>query len=159
MKMDKFQKMKIAGVVGLVLGFQGGAQAIPPGQKDADPGTVITRSLRYVLVPNTAVTVNNDVARFCVIRFNAEAVSTAGDEVGIGYVLDSASPSGCTNIGGPNELHAGPLAAANSATWIRAIPGGLHTIRVCYGVADLNGNGRGTAILQARSLTVECRTQ
>lgn len=145
-------------VVALTLGMLAtpAAQAIPPNQRDFNATTVrTTNSTTGVPVPGTFVTVNNDVPRTCVIQFSADAISTVNDLVLVGYTVDSASPAACTQTGGPGGF-AG--VGASTAVWVRAIPRGLHTIRACFGVGDLEGNG-GRATLLTRSLTVECRTQ
>lgn len=140
---------------------QPAAQAIPPGQKDFDANRVGTRALR-ALVPGTFVTVNNDVARNCVIEFSADALSSdivgsssERDFVLVGYTIDSTNPASCTNAGGPSGFNGW---GAGTAAWVRIIPRGLHTIRACYGVGDVDSDGGQASLLQ-RSLTAECRTQ
>jgi hypothetical protein len=135
--------------------------AIPPNQKDTDVDFVTTTSETFVLVPNTSVTVNNDVTRNCIIQFNAEAASSDNDGTMVAHKVDAAP---CTAVGGPVLFQSDTVSggAAHTATWVRHIGAGLNTIRVCYALEDgannQNSDG-GTAQLRRRSLTVECRTQ
>jgi hypothetical protein len=132
------------------------AHAIPSGQRDFDADTVSTDSTSLVLVPNTSVTVNNDLAHHCVIEFSAEVGVTVGGQSEVGYTIDSADPAACITQGGPSLLDT-PSVGTHTVRWVKAIGRGLHKIRVCYRWAgDVPG---GTTSLQARSLTVECRTQ
>lgn len=137
--------------------LQPAAQAIPPNQRDFDANTVRT-SLGGALVPGTFVTVNNDVARACVIQFSADATSSGSDLVRVGYTVDSLNRLACVTTGGPATLAGDGTSVGGTVTWVRTIPRGLHTIRACYGIADIDGGG-GQASLFDRSLTVECRTQ
>lgn len=133
------------------------AQAIPPNQKDSDATTVRT-TLPRSLVPGAFVTVNNDVARSCVIQFSSDAIASGDDFVRVGYIVDSTNRLACASAGGPGYLASDGSSVGGTVTWVRAIPRGLHTIRACYGIVDIDGGG-GQATLYDRSLTVECRTQ
>lgn len=146
----------------LWVGAQTLAHAIPPGQRDWDSDLVDTSSTSYVLVPNTKVTVNNDVLRHCVIEFSAEARSSINDAVAVGYTVDSIDPAACIYAGGPRQFHAShPYTVTHethTVVWVRPIGRGLHTIRACY-VAVEGGGDPTTVSLFRRSLTVGCRTQ
>jgi len=110
-------------------------------------------------VPGTFVTVNNDVARARVIQFSADALASGDDFVRVGYIVDSTNRLACASTGGPGYLASdGSSVGGGTVTWVRSIAGGLHTIKACYGIVDIDGGG-GQATLYDRSLTVECRTQ
>lgn len=147
-------------IAALMLGIvaASAARALPVNQRDFDINTVRTaKSTAGVLVPGTFVTVNNDVARICIIEFSAEATSTIDDGVLTGYTIDSTNPANCDSSGGPFLLQSGS-AGTHTAVWTKVIARGLHTIRACYGLLDADNDG-GVATLFRRSLTVECRTQ
>lgn len=132
------------------------AQAIPPNQRDFNANTVRTaNTTTRVLVPGTFVTVNNDVARNCVIQFSADAVSTVNDLVLVGYTVDSMSPAACTQAGGPGAFAGN---GAGTAVWVRPIPRGLHTIRACFGVGDLEGNGGQATLFTRASLSAKAKS-
>lgn len=152
-----FPRIESRTVAALVLGgcLLSAAQAIPLGQRDFDAPFVRTQSTSYVVVPTSTVVVNNVDARICVIQFSADAVSSAGDLVGVGYALDTTSAASCTAAGGPSAFTG---FGAGTAIWTRTIGAGLHRIRACFALFDLGENG-GQATLFNRALTVECATQ
>ncbi|MBA2410164.1 MAG: hypothetical protein H0V62_10470 [Gammaproteobacteria bacterium] len=119
------------------------AQAIPPNQKDYDLREVTT-SLGIAIVPGTFVTVNNDVARNCVIQLSAD-VRSRRDLVFVGYTVDSTNRLNCDATGGPVSISD----FGGTVVWVRPIPRGLHTIRACYGVADIDGDGVARVTLPA----------
>lgn len=143
------------------------AQAIPPNQFDVDEATIVSAtSLTQFELANLTVTVNNDVARHCVIQFSAEARNTqAGDGVGVGLAIDGGVRA-CSASFGPNLFHFAERGTpdaveTHTAVFVRRIPAGTHTIRACFRLLNLNPTPVEfqTADLLDRILTVECRTR
>ena len=148
----------VAPILGLY--FAPTAHAIPAAQEDCDSAGVSTTSNSFVLVPNTAVTVNNGtVSRLCTIQFSAEVYTSINAATDLRYTTDSTNPTSCEAIG-PEQfsLATGCCAVTRTAIGTRTLGPGSHTLRPCFNAVDLGGGGE-ESTFGRRCLIVQCQTQ
>jgi hypothetical protein len=166
MNMRLVKDIKAAGLATLMLGVcvPPAAQAIPAGQRDIDTGLVATSSRSFALVPNSSVTVDNgNTARSCIIQFSADArTAPAGDRIIVGFAIGAPTvgAGACLVLGNPAFFQVSSTGLLETATTVhvRDIGAGTRTIKACFALNNVTGNG-GNAVLESRSLTVECGTQ
>jgi hypothetical protein len=151
----------VAPILGLYFGPQ--AHAIPAAQEDCDSGVVSTTSNSFVLVPNTAVTVNNGtVSRLCTIQFSTEVFTSNNSATRLRYTINSTNPASCIAIGpGDNffSLGTGCCGLTRTAIGTRTLGPGSQTIRPCFNAVDFGEPGVEQSTFGRRCLIVECQTQ
>jgi len=148
----------------LILGLSGQriAYAIPSSQRDCDTTGVSTTSNSFTIVPNTAVTVNNDVTRACVIQFSTEVYTSVNTSTRLRYTINSPSPANCIAIGpGDNYFSqaTGAAAVTRTAIGVITLSSGTQIIRPCFNAVDYGEPGVEESTFGRRCLLVECRTQ
>ena len=125
---------------------------IPNSQRDVEVGQVSTSSTGFVLVPNTAVTIDNgSSARNVVVTFSAEAATEGNAGLDLGYDLDGA---GCFKQAGPTAFQTGIIFETSTAVHVIPLGRGVHTIRACF-----RSNNGLAVFLRDRALIAEGRTK
>jgi hypothetical protein len=151
--------------VALIFGlyFEPKAHAIPNAQEDCEVGVVGTTSNSFVLVPNSAVTVDNGTTgRNCIIQFSTEVFTSGNSATRLRYTIDSTNPASCIPIGpGDNffSLPTGAFGSTRTAIGTTVLGPGSHTIRPCFNAVDFGEPGVEQSTFGPRCLVVECRTQ
>jgi len=138
-------------------GAGGGDARIQPGASDVDLTLATTSSTTFAAVPNTIVVAPfSSFSRRCVLRFSAEASSTAGDRLDIRTSVNG----GACSVFGPEffSVNNAALQTRTNQSIVNVGPGAPN-FRPCW--------ARGTVVIDAasdsvslffRTYTVECST-
>jgi hypothetical protein len=138
--------------VGATTALGGAAQAVPAAQKHCAfdvAGNTAVNGWRPV---NSAVRVTNNVGRFVVVNFNADAGVDTLAEIRLGYRVDA----------GPVQTRGAQNFANHTEYWqtrhsmvVMYVPAGTHTIRPYWRISGAAGKN---GIIAARCLTAEAYT-
>jgi hypothetical protein len=138
--------------VGLTTAVSGPAQAIPTTQKHCAfdvAGNTAVNGWRPV---NSSVRVTNNVGRWVVVNFNADAGVDTAAEIRLGYRVDSGAVriSGAQNFANHTEYW-----QTRHSMVVLWVPAGTHTIRPYWRISGAAGKN---GVIAARCLTAEAYT-
>jgi hypothetical protein len=161
MKLDSMKRrMAAAGLVaasvlagvGATTALGGAAQAIPLYEKSCKTDVASNTAVNGWRAVNSAVRVQNNVGRYVVVNFNADAGVDSLAEIRLGYRVDA----------GPVQLVGAQNFANHTEYWqtrhsmvVLAIPAGTHTIRPYWRISGAPGKN---GVIAARCLTAEAYT-
>ena len=102
---------------------------------------------------NSAVRVNNNVSRYVVVNFNADAGVDSLAEIRLGYRVDAGPVQirRCAELREPHRVLADPAQHGRHL----AIPAGTHTIRPYWRISGAAGKN---GVIASRCLTAEAYT-
>jgi hypothetical protein len=138
--------------VGATTALGGAAQAIPYYEKSCKVDVAGNTAVNGWRPVNSSVRVVNNVGRYVVVNFNADAGVDSLAEIRLGYRVDA----------GPIQLVGAQNFANHTEYWqtrhsmvVLAVPAGTHTIRPYWRISGAAGKN---GVIAARCLTAEAYT-
>ena len=138
--------------VGVTTAVSGPAQALPTVQKHCAfdvAGNTAANGWRAV---NSAVRVTNNVGRYVVVNFNADAGVDTLAEIRVGYRIDAGAIKlpGAQNFANHTEYW-----QTRHSMVVMYVPAGTHTIRPYWRISGATGKN---GVIASRCLTAEAYT-
>ena len=138
--------------VGATTALGGAAQAIPLYEKSCKFDVASNTALNGWRPVNSSVRVVNNVGRYVVVNFNADAGVDTLAEIRLGYRVD-AGP--IQTVGAQNFANHTEYWQTRHSMTVLAVPAGTHTIRPYWRISGAAGKN---GIIAARCLTAEAYT-
>ena len=138
--------------VGLTTAVSGPAQAIPTVQKHCAHDVAGNTAVNGWRAVNSAVRVTNNVGRYVVVNFNADAGVDSLAEIRLGYRIDAGPviTPGAQNFANHTEYW-----QTRHSMVVVYVPAGTHTIRPYWRISGAAGKN---GVIASRCLTAEAYT-